>query len=30
MKDGEEGDKVACRFEVVEVATDGNGHPITS
>jgi hypothetical protein len=30
MKDGEEGDKVTCRFEVVEVATDGSGHPITS
>jgi AAA domain len=30
MKDGEEGDKVACRFEVVEVATDSNGQPITS
>jgi AAA domain len=30
MKDGEEGHKVASRFEVVEVATDSNGQPIKS
>lgn len=30
MKDGEEGGTVASRIEVVEVATDSNGQPITS
>jgi AAA domain len=30
MKDGEEGDTVASRFEVVEVGADSNGQPITS
>jgi len=30
MKDGPEGDKIACRLEAVEVATDPHGQPITS
>ena len=30
MKDGQEGDTIASRFEVVEVGTDEDGEPITS